>query len=184
MTADLFGADAPKASGEGEIYFCFKPSPAVIEQVSLLVLALKAEGLVTRVRPPDTLHVSIASVGPYQDVREIAARASAIADCFRGKRFTFEISQLLPFGGPTAVLAPMVTPASASDLQRNLALGTQRPGFKPKVGLNAHMTIAYTDVPITARRLDRVIMWPVTDFFLILSRPNIGHEELGSWPLT
>jgi len=177
------GPVAGGASQEGEVYFCFKAPPSVVEKTALLVNSLKAEGLISRVQPPDTWHISLTSAGPYQDAREIAAKAGAVADGLQGEPFTFELSQLLPFGGPTAVLAPAITPAPAIKLQRDLALGLRRPAVKPKVGLNPHMTIAWTDAPVPARRLDEIIVWPVTEFCLALSRPKRGHEILGRWRL-
>lgn len=178
------GPEAAGSSKEGEVYFCFKAPPLVVEKTMPLVNSLKADGLISRIQSPDTWHISLTSAGPYQDVGEIAAKAGAIADSLRGEPFTFELSQLLPFGGPTAVLAPTITPPAAIKLQRDLALGTRRPAFKPKVGLNPHMTIAWTDTPVPARPLEEIIVWSVTEFCLVFSRPKRGHEVLGRWPLT
>ena len=143
----------------------FKPPLVVADEAMRLGDELRVEGVFDTVRSFDKLHVSIVSAGPYQNLEQIADRARKVGDQVRGNRFTFEFTDLLPFGGPTAVLRPFNTPDEAKRLQREIALGIQRPEFRPAVGLNAHMTISYTDKLIAPRPLVRKIVWQSRSFF-------------------
>lgn len=166
------------------LFFALWPDASVRQSLGALQRGLP-ENLGRRTHGAD-LHITLVFLGQVDDDRRPCVEQAAGA--IRGRPFELNIDRLEHWRGPRVLwCGPSHKPQALDGLVRDLQIGLQACHFEPEQRPYApHVTLARKARAVGARNLDEPIPWPVRDFVLVASRPQVGpprYEVVGRWGL-
>jgi len=173
------------------VFFGTRPAAAAAVQIERVGQELvRSRRLVTKLLPPERLHVSLFSVGGFSGTYPPAVinAAKAIADNVSMAPFTVTFDRVASFAGGSGRQALVLTGgegvAGLVRLQQALSLAMKKAGLGLRQGdqFTPHVTMMYAD-----HKCDfaiETISWTVDEFVLVDSLwGRSRHVQLGRWPL-
>jgi 2'-5' RNA ligase len=174
------------------LFFALLPTAAVRQE-----LARGLAGLWSQSMPPARpvaarrWHLTLAFLGTFDEPPvDLVERACGAAAAVQGAAFTMHLDRLGYFGGRTRVLwlGPTVLPDELVQLRARLlaALGAAGVAVERPHDFVPHLTIARGVARPPPAAGPPPVVWPVSDFVLLLSRQDgagLSYETLARWPL-
>jgi 2'-5' RNA ligase len=134
---------------------------------------------------PGDLHITLVFLGDL-DTR-VRACAEQAADRVRSASFSLTLDRLGCFPRARVVwCGASQRPQSLLQLLQELNSGLLGCGFRPeRRSFELHVTLARKARPLPARELEQPVVWPVTEFALVLARPGERprYAVQRRWPL-
>jgi 2'-5' RNA ligase len=173
------------------VFFGTRPTAAAAVHIRRVGQELvRSRRLVTKLLPPERLHVSVFAVGGFSGTCPPAVinAAKAIADNVSMAPFTVAFDRVASFAGGNGRQALVLTGgegvAGLVRFQQTLSLAMKKAGLglRQRDRVTPHVTMMYAnhmcDFPIEP------ISWTVDEFVLVDSLwGQSRHVQLGRWPL-
>ena len=138
-----------------------------------------------RLTHPEDLHINLVFLGDLD--AEGRACAEGVADLARATPFALSLDRLGCFPRVRVLWCGVSeSPQPLQDLLYALESGLRRCGLRPAPrSFKPHVTLARKAQPLPARGLDQSILWPVSDFALVVGRPGERprYRVERRWPL-